>query len=352
MSLPALMLASSLALLPRAPGGGDDKQVAADRLLTPRVERMVDKAHAWLIDHQNADGSFSIVRNDASTSAPVAVTSLAILSFMASGHLPDRGSHRLAVQRAVDWLVAHCGEDGYFTTDGDKSEMHGQGYAVLALTQAYGMDAGDRGKRDMLRAAIERGVALIEASQGETNGWWYEPRRVAEHEGSITVCMIQALRAARDIGFAVNKGVIDRALGYVERSQDKDGRFRYALNDTKTSWALTAAALATLNGLGQYSGEALDRGFEALQRSDPFTGTSSWNEAFVDYGALYAAQAYWQNRDQKAFERWWPAFVVSCEERQRDDGQFDGGEHGSVFGTAIVSLTLQVPLGYLPIFQR
>jgi prenyltransferase beta subunit len=115
--------------------------VAADRLLTPRVERMVDKAHAYLIDHQNADGSFSIVRNDASTSAPVAVTSLAIMSLMASGHLPDRGSHRQAVQRAVDWLVAHCGEDGYFTTDGDKSEMHGQGYAVLALTQAYGMDA-------------------------------------------------------------------------------------------------------------------------------------------------------------------------------------------------------------------
>src|SRR5262249_7610463 len=159
-------------------------------------------------------------RNDASTSAPVAVTSLAILSFMASGHLPDRGSHQQAVQRAVDWLGAHCGGDGYFTTDGEQSQEHGQGHAVLAAPQGDGLGAGGRGKRDQLRAAIERGVSLIEASQGETNGWWYEPRRVAEHEGSITVCMIQALRAARDIGFAVNKGVIDRALGYVERSQD------------------------------------------------------------------------------------------------------------------------------------
>jgi hypothetical protein len=345
-----LLLAASLAT-PVA-GGGDDKPGSADRLLTPRVELLVAKSHAFMLEHQNADGSFSIVRNDASTSAPVAVTSLAIMSLMASGHLPDRGNHQMAVQRAVDWLVAHCGEDGYFTTDGDKSEMHGQGYAVLALTQAFGMDAGDRNKRDLLRAAIERGVRLIEESQGETAGWWYEPRRVAEHEGSITVCMIQALRAARDIGFKVDKGVIDRALGYVQRSQAEDGRFRYALNDTKTSWALTAAALSTLHGLGQYSGEVLDLGFEALQRSDPFTGTSSWNEAFVDYGALYAAQAYWQNRDQKAFERWWPAFVASCEERQRDDGHFDGGEHGSVYGTAIVSLTLQVPLGYLPMLQR
>jgi hypothetical protein len=44
--------------------------------------------------------------------------------------------------------------------------------------------------------------------------------------------------------------------------------------------------------------------------------------------------------------------VASCEERQLDDGRFGGGEHGWVFGTAIVSLTLQVPLGYLPVFQR
>jgi prenyltransferase beta subunit len=348
----ALLLASSLALLPRAPGGGDDKQASPDRLLTPRVERMVEKAHAFLIDHQNADGSFSIVRNDASTSAPVAVTSLAVMSFMASGHLPDRGSHKLAVQRAVDWLVGHCGEDGYFTTDGDKSEMHGQGYAVLALAQVFGMDAGDQSKRDALRGAIERGVQLIESSQGETNGWWYEPRRVAEHEGSITVCMIQALRAARDVGFAVDKGVIDRAQSYVQRSQNEDGRFRYALNDSKTSWALTAAALATLNSIGQYSGEPLERGFEALQRSDPFTGSANWSENFVDYGALYAAQAYWQRGDQRAFDRWWPAFVADREQSQYDDGHFNGGEHGTVYGTAIVSLTLQVPLGYLPLFQR
>jgi len=351
MSAATLLLATALA----APGmpPADDQATATDRLAVARVERMVVKAHAFLVDHQNPDGSFSIVRNDASASAPVAVTSLAALSLMASGHLPDRGTHERAVRRAVDWLAAHCGEDGYFTTDGDVSRMHGQGYAVLALSQAYGMEAGDKQRRDELRAAIERGVELIESTQGEQGGWWYDPRRVADHEGSITVCMIQALRASRDVGFKVNTSVIDRALGYMKESQKKeDGRFRYALNDDRTSWALTAAALSTLNALGEYAGETVQLGFEALQRDDPFIGQSTSNEVFIDYGALYAAQAYWQNGSRTAFDRWWPAFVASCEERQRDDGSFLGGEHGWVYGTAIVSLTLQVPLGYLPVFQR
>jgi hypothetical protein len=75
-------------------------------------------------------------------------------------------------------------------------------------------------------------------------------------------------------------------------------------------------------------------------------------EAFRDYGSLYAAQAYWQYQDQRVFERWWQAFVEDCAQRQRPDGSFAEGTYGAVYGTAIVTLTLQVPLGYLPIFQR
>lgn len=354
MSVAAGLLATALALS-GAPGEDGQSAAADDRLLTARVAALVRTAHEYLVAHQNADGSFSIVRNDAAASAPVAVTALAALSLMAAGNLPDRGRHEQAVRRAVAWLVDHCDARGYFTTDADSvSQMHGQGYAVLALSQAWGMDAGDQARRAELRAALERGVRLIEESQDAiSGGWWYEPRATSAHEGSITVCMIQALRAARDVGLQVRSQVIDRALSYVRRSQnEEDGRFRYALRDPRTSWALTAAALSTLNALGEYSGEPNAKGFEALQRSDPFTGTSAYNEPFVDYGALYAAQAYWQYPDQRPFQRWWQVFVEQCEDRRREDGHYEEGTYGAVFGTAIVSLTLQVPQGYLPIFQR
>jgi hypothetical protein len=352
---PALALAAALSLW--VGPAGDDAPTAQlgpeDRLELVRVRAIVTRAHSWLIEQQNKDGSFSIVRNEASKTAPVAVTSLAALSLMAAGNLPDRGEYDRAVRRAVDWLVDHTREDGYVSTDNDTiSRMHGHGYAVLAMTQAYGMYTHDPTQSVRLREAIERGVRLIEGTQGETGGWYYDPRKVSPHEGSITVCMIQSLRAARDVGLAVDARVIDKAVEYMKRSQDAStGRFRYAINDPKTSWALTAAALSTLNALGDYGSEVVVQGFAALEESDPFTGMGRF-EAFIDYGALYAAQAYWQFRDRAVFERWWPTFVTVCADRQRPDGDFYDGDYGNVYATAIVSLTLQVPLGYLPLFQR
>jgi len=352
----ALLLAGALALPDRTAA----QSAPADRLHAAEVTAMVSAGHRFLIDHQNKDGSFSMVRGMSGNEAPVAVTALAALSLMAAGNLPDRGEHDRSVKRAIDWLVDHCAgsgdESGYFQDDRDTvSKMHGHGYALLALTQAVGMYGSDDAEREQLarlRGAIERGVSLIERTQGDFGGWWYEPKKVAEHENSITVCMIQSLRAARDVGFHVRSAVINDAIRYVKNSQDTEtGKFRYALKDQKTSWALTAAALSTLNALGDYGSAVWRKGFEALQRDDPMTGVGE-PEPFQEYGALYAAQAYWQGNDQHAFDRWWTGFVAHCAELQRGDGSFPGGDYGAVYGTAIVTLTLQVPLGFLPIFQR
>jgi hypothetical protein len=355
---PAWLAAGALALASivaptTTPGGGGGAPPSDDALQIDRVRRIVARGHAWLIKHQNRDGSFSIERQDAIKAAPVAVTALAALSLMAGGSLPDRGEHERTVRSAIDWLIDHCNDAGYFTTDSDTvSKMHGQGYALLALTQACGMYGEDSERREQLRSAIARGVRLIETSQGDTGGWYYDPVKTSYHEGSVTVCMIQALRAARDAGFAVDRGVIAHAVQYMKASQDPaTGRFRYMINDPKTSWALTAAALSTLNATGDYGSELVTRGFEALQESDPIT--NGWSlEQFQDYGALYAAQAYWQHPDRSAFDRWWPEFLAQCDKSQRPDGDFADNQFGNVYATSIVTLTLQVPVGYLPLFQR
>jgi len=350
------LLAGTLALASvatPAAGGGGGAPTSDDALQIDRVRQIVARGHAWLIKQQNRDGSFSIERSEATRAAPVAVTALAALSLMAAGSLPDRGEHERTVRAAVDWLVDHCNEDGFFTTDSDSiSRMHGHGYALLALTQACGMYGQDDEGRKRLRSAIDRGVHLIESSQGETGGWWYDPRKHPDHEGSVTVCMIQALRTARDAGFAVDKEVINRAVNYMKRSQEpSSGAFRYRINDPKTSWALTAAALSTLNATGDYGSELVTHGFQSLEETDPYTG-AGMGESFQDYGALYAAQAYWQHPDRSAFDRWWPVFVENCEQRQGPDGEFTDSQFGNVYATAIVTLTLQVPVGYLPLFQR
>ena len=50
--------------------------------------------------------------------------------------------------------------------------------------------------------------------------------RTAEHEGSVTVCLVQALRGARNSGVRVDGTVIQRAIGYVESLQDETGGFQ------------------------------------------------------------------------------------------------------------------------------
>ena len=364
MNVGRLLTAGALALLgaagpvlsaPVSPLDDDGQPGADDPLRLAAVQSMVARSHRFLVAQQEADGSFSIVRNQASMSAPVAVTALTALSFMAAGHMPDpeRGLYGRSTARAVNWLVDRCNADGYFHSDRDEiSRMHGQGYALLALTQAYGMDTSDKRRHERLRAAIQRGIGLIERCQGELGGWYYDPRVMDMHEGSITVCMVQALRAARDAGFAVSGEVIEKAQFYLWLSQNPEtGRFRYARQDQRETWALTAAALSTLNALGDYGSERLELGFDALMRDDPFLGSGNY-EAFLQYGSLYAAQAYWHHRDARTFHRWWEGYLSQCVDQQRADGSFRNGEYGAVFATAITSLTLQVPLGYLPLFQK
>jgi len=333
--------------------GGDDP------LRLQAVVAMVDRAHVFLLENQNPDGSFSLLRSEreSGSAAPIAVTGLASLSLMASGGLPVRrdggGSRSQPIQRAIRWLIDHCDSAGEFRADDDTvSKMHGQGYALLALTQAVGMYGSGEPERLRLAAAIDRAVGLVQDTQGLQGGWYYEARRSTGHEGSITVCMIQALRAAKDAGFVVDQGVITAAEEYMKRSQDKEsGRFRYAIGNDRMTWALTAAALATLNALGDYGSDELADGFEALRREDPITG-SGRTDMFQLYGSFYAAQSYWAWRDPRMFEQWWPQFVQYCRDQQREGGEFSHGKYGKVYATAIMSLTLQVPLGYLPLFQK
>jgi uncharacterized protein YfaS (alpha-2-macroglobulin family) len=231
--------------------------------------------------------------------------------------------------------------------------MHGQGFATLALAQAYGMFGmeGSSLKRERLEQALKRSVELICKIQTDVGGWYYYPTFSSEHEGSITICIVQALRAARNAGISVDKGVIDRALSYVRRSQKENGAFRYMLNDDKTSFALTAAGVATLNAAGEYDSEAIDRGLNFMAKKDPLLHYTPL-APYPQYTRFYAAQAYYQYKDLSRWKRWYPKLVEECRGLQRKDGSFPNDTYGSVYATAFTTLTLQVSFGYLPVFQR
>ena len=239
--------------------------------------------------------------------------------------------------------------------------MHGQGFATLALAEAYGMfgvsDTALREYRVQLSECLKAAIKCIEDAQTQTGGWGYLPRD-AFHEGSVTITEIQALRACRNSGFDVNTQVIEAALKYIRDSQWLEGEsmaqyggFRYHLSDNRVTFALTAAAVSTFNAIGKYDTQAINRGIDYMIRNDPFTRGKE--ERYKFYARFYASQAYYQHRSADLFWRsFYPQLIDLLETTQGEEGEYSSGLYGESYGTAFTALTLAIPFGYLPIFQR
>lgn len=298
--------------------------------------------------------------------ARIAVSALSCLAFMANGCVPGRGPYGDTVERGLTYLVRHArppdqklSNQYYIVANGDDySRMHGHGFATLALAEAFGMFGGKIGalSPDDVRFKIQAAVNLIEASQTRDGGWGYYPEDDGSHEGSITVCQLQALRSAQNAGFRVDKIVVEKALEYVRKSQEDDGGFTYSLRDRKTTYALTAAALSTLNAIGVYDQKRIDRGIAYMERNHVARIDL---EPWFFYGNLYAGQAMFQHRRGKHWERWFGAIrktLLANQGRQHRGAWEPEGRleepYGPAYGTACALLILQIPYQYLPIFQR
>ncbi|WP_145067077.1 prenyltransferase/squalene oxidase repeat-containing protein [Engelhardtia mirabilis] len=345
---------------PTAAGVGPRLGPAADEARRAALEGALD----WLAKSQaeSADGSWP--DDDARLRAPEAVAALCSLALMAGGSTPERGPHGAAVARGTDYLLGRihldpgADERGFIgSLEASDSRMHGHGLATLALAEAFSTSPTSRRGQRLLEA-LQLAVGLIERTQGAEGGWWYEPHRVASHEGSVTITLVQALRSARNTGIAVDAGVITRAEDYVLRSQAPDGSFRYTLGSPVTTVALTGAAISTLNAAGRYDDEVVRRGVDAIWRgleSRELEGSSE-RPPHPYYERFYLSQAFWNLADPTHFEKWYERELERVLSRQADDGSWSGEEQGSGYGaayaTSINALFLALPDGLLPIFQR
>ncbi len=296
---------------------------------------------------QGGDGSLS-------KRFSVAVTALGGMAMIGYGVEYNRGPYGKQLARCVDFLMDRQRPDGYFedAQTASASKMHGHAYAVLFLAQVVGQIPLKQ-KSDEVREAIRSGVRTIESSQTSDGGWGYNAKSSEEDEGSITVCCLQALRAARDAGFLVSSRVIDRALWYLRSSAKTDGSFRYSLRgSSKSTYELTAAAVSTLDAAGDYSAPIHRRGVDFMKglmqkTRDPFGAAQN----FPYYGNLYAAQVYYQIGGET-----WELYARGAYPRllklQNTYGSWEDSRHGDVYATICAMLILELPLGYLPIFER
>jgi hypothetical protein len=295
----------------------------------------------------------------------MSITALAGLALLAHGDTPDSGVHARAVRKAVEWVLDSQVKDGKWQglifdqpieydqnglprRNEEDRPMHGHGFALLFLSEAYGQTREPR-LRQRLHEGIALACRLTERSVSPEGGWFYHPFQ-ARDEGSVTITQIQGLRSARDAGVAVDKGTIDRAVEYIKNSQSKEhGGVRYMLRWGDYSPALTAAGISVLHGAGQYHGEAIEKGYQYL-RQHLSTNKSDPSNKFFFYTHLYAAQAMFQ-RGGPEWQGYFPRIRRELLDLRKGAHSWDS-DFGRAYGTANALLILQIPLRYLPIFQR
>lgn len=288
----------------------------------------------------------------------VGVTALALMAFLSGGHLPGRGEHGIVVEKGTDFIL-RCvnSERGYISAHGTR--MYSHAFATLLLAEIYGMT-----HREDVKEKLQLAVDLTRTSQNEHGSWRYLPDS-PESDMSITVCQIMALRAARNIGIRVPKSTIDRAYEYVvrsaykNRSQQDYGGFKYQEKDSsRTSFALTAAGIATLNHTGVYDHELIKAGINYLKNEYNFVAQNHGGRTghyFFWYGQYYAAQVFFMAGDEnpELWEWYWSRISRDLLAMQEADGSwpnFTGP--GANFATAVACIILQIPNQYLPIFHR
>jgi len=321
--------------------------------VTVRTRKAVKAALDFLAKQQNADGSFG-------ANYQLAASALAGLAFLGYGSNYNYGPYRVQIQKLVEYILKIQDAEGYF--DDGQCRMHGHGYATLFLAMAYG--SMPPGKRKQVRKALQKAVRLTARSQSREGGWYYWPvhaGRGLSDEGSVTVTQVQALRACRDAGIYVPKSVIDRGQRYIKRSTTRSGT-RYRIHGGRTTVTLTAAGVAVMNAYGVYDPRTciqLKWGLDVLRRA--MKSCVSRGGAAMDavrwtwYGNLYLSQACWQAGDEM-WRLYYPTTYKRLLSTQNADGSWTraqgGRSYGAVFSTAIAALILEVPMGYLPLFQR
>lgn len=310
----------------------------ADRPVA-ELERAVTRGLQWLAKQQLPDGSFG---GQSQYGRHVAITSLGCLAFVSDGHVPGRGRYGHVVDLGLKFVLESCSEQsGLITAETSYGPMYGHGFATLFLAELYGMS-----QRSDLREKLQKAVGLIVRTQNDQGGWRYHPVR-ADADVSVTICQVMALRAARNAGVAVPKSTIDRAIRYVQQSQEPDGGFKYMLDSSGSMFARSAAGVAALQYAGQYGTPEIQRGLAYLER---FTPGQTEEQTHYFYGQYYAAQAMFQ-AGGKHWENWWPAIRDELIAKQTADGSWRG-QAGSEYGTAMALIILQIPKQNLPIFQR
>lgn len=322
------------------------KALAADR------EQGLD----WLTKNQAEDGSWG-------KTYTIAVTSFACLSYLGHSDEPYTGERGRELLKGLRFLMVNQ-RDGQFTKQGH-TWIHGQGFATLALSEAYGRSLFAKTKPDIdtqqIRDIVGQAVQVITNNQSTSGGWWYTPGSPGNHEGSTTVCAVQTLVSANNYDIEIDKSVLARGFEYLKQCQNQDGGFDYKLGDARSMKEGTAGGVATLGLMKKFDYSVMMKGYNFLLK---ITLAEIGRQRFPYYGHFYGCMGMHLLRQEfgrdKEYREKTSQYIAEVRKDVLSWRQVDGawptkgsvsGE-GKAYGTAFATLLLSVPEGPLSIYNR
>jgi prenyltransferase beta subunit len=328
-------------------GYADSNTVPVEETVTvdPQTKQIIDGALKYLASKQHLDGSWSLKEGIAGH--PVAMTGYTLLAFMATGNLPDEGEYSRNVSQGMQFLLDSIQPNGLYRGVSQGQYMYNHGIATIALAELYGET-----RSPSIRVKLQRAIDLIITAQNGSGGWRYTPQS-HDADSSVTVLQAVALRAAQEAGLAIPKEAVQRAIAYVSTCYDPhSGGFCYQPGK-EPGFARTAAAIYSLQVLGQYNDPKVKTGSAFLFAH--FTDSAYWT-----YGNYYAAPAQYMIGGE-TWQNWYAQVKKTLLNQVTKTGDTahweqiqdrNAGEFGPVYFTTVAIHILAMPYHYLPLYQR
>ena len=327
-------------------------------------EEALMRALRWLKKNQQPDGSWPQQK--------IAMTGLAILTFLAHGETPrDSQEFGATVQRALDFLIKNQRTDGKFNGMDDGEYAHP--IATYALCEAYGMTLNPN-----VKAAAEKALVPIIKGQHPTGGWTYkmDPGPEANDEfrddTSFMGWCVQALKAAHLAKIQVNglERAMKLAVKGFKANAHPSGGFGYIGPGTG---GLTSVGCLCMQLLGASNENEVKKALDVIDTWVPtFSSYASAPEeerrfymmASPQYYFYYATQCrihqggkHWRNWTEAMTPCYVKAQLVEAKAIRdakgvdRDIGWWENADAHSdrpVMDTCLAALQLMVYYRYLP----
>lgn len=307
--------------------------------LTEEASKAIDRGLQYLLKTQKPDGSWD---RDGKGDREVAITSLALMAFMANSQFPGFGKYGKELDRAKEFLLkkARSRDDGFMG-----ATMYEHGLATLALSEIWGMSK-NKDDDDQLQAAVEKAVEVIKRSQNPGGGWRYQPKADGGEDSSVSAMVFIALASARQAGVMVENEVIAKFRKYVKSARDgKTGGFSYV---PKGNGGTSIPCTAGIAYAGQLAGlrdtEIITGAIRLLNEQENIFN----RVGHYFYCHYYAVQAMVQAGD-KEYQKWYPQIRDALIAKQLADGSWSKKEK---YGTPMAIIILSTPHKYIPIYQR